>query len=133
MNYLLDTHTLIWSITDRKKISALAQKTIENTNNSILVSAISFWEVSLKFSIGKLDIHGFLPEDLPDLSIKSGFTLLSILPHESASYHLLSINAKHKDPFDRMLAWQAIQQDLILISKDENMASYKPSGLKLLW
>lgn len=133
MNYLLDTHTLIWSITEKRKLSALALQTIENTNNTILVSAISFWEISLKYSIGKLNIQGFLPENLPDLAIKSGFRLIQLLPSESASYHHLPIVGNHKDPFDRMLAWQAIQQDLTLISKDENIAEYSSAGLKMLW
>src|SRR5258708_6866026 len=125
MNYLLDTHTLIWAITEKRKLSALVRQTIENTDNTILVSAISFWEVTLKFSINKLDIAGFLPEDLPELSIKSGFSLIPLLPTESASYHHLLPNGRHKDPFDRMLIWQAIQQDLVLISKDENIEQYR--------
>jgi PIN domain nuclease of toxin-antitoxin system len=133
MNYLLDTHTLLWAITEKRKLSALVRQTIENTDNTILVSAISFWEITLKFSIKKLDISGFLPEDLPELSIKSGFDLIPLLPAESASYHHLPAYGQHKDPFDRMLIWQAIQQDLILISKDENMNPYKSAGLKLLW
>ncbi|WP_426667325.1 type II toxin-antitoxin system VapC family toxin [Mucilaginibacter sp. McL0603] len=133
MNYLLDTHTLIWAITEKGKLSSVARKTIENTDNTILVSAISFWEITLKFSINKLDISGFLPEDLPGLSIKSGFNLIPLLPVESASYHHLPAIGLHKDPFDRMLIWQAIQQELILISKDKNILQYKSAGLKLIW
>ena len=48
MNYLLDTRTLIWTITEKRKLSALVRKTIENSNNTILVSAISFWEILIK-------------------------------------------------------------------------------------
>jgi PIN domain nuclease of toxin-antitoxin system len=133
MNYLLDTHTLIWSITEKRKLSVRARQTIENGNNIIFVSAISFWEVSLKYAIGKMNIQGFLPEELSELSIESGFSLISLLPTESASYCHLPINSNHKDPFDRMLIWQAIQQDLTLISKDENIAGYRSAGLKILW
>ena len=133
MNYLLDTHTLIWAITEKRRLSALARQTIENTDNVILVSAISFWEISLKSSINKLEITGFLPENLPELSTKSGFDLIPLLPADSASYHKLPYIGQHKDPFDRMLIWQAIQQDLILISKDENIKQYGQAGLKLLW
>ena len=133
MNCLLDTHTLIWAITNRKALSALTRKTIENTDNSILVSAISFWEVSLKFSINKLEISGFSPGDLPELSIKSGFDLIPFLPSEASTYHSLPLMDNHKDPFDRMLIWQAIQNDLTLISKDKNIAQYQSAGLKLLW
>jgi PIN domain nuclease of toxin-antitoxin system len=133
MNYLLDTHTLLWAITEKRKLSALVRQTLENTDNTILVSAISFWEITLKFSIKKLDISGFLPEDLPELSTKSGFDLIPLSPAESASYHHLPTYGQHKDPFDRMLIWQAIQQGLILISKDENMKQYTSDGLKLIW
>lgn len=133
MNYLLDTHTLIWAIMEKRRLSALVRQTIENTDNVILVSAISFWEVSLKSSINKIDITGFLPEDLPGLSVTSGFSLIPLLPAESASYHRLPFIGQHKDPFDRMLIWQAIQQDLVLISKDENIQRYVSAGLKLLW
>ncbi len=133
MNYLLDTHTLIWAITEKEKISVLGYKAIENTDNTVFVSAISFWEIALKLSINKLDISGFLPEQLPELSIKSGFSLISLLPSEAANYHHLPIMENHRDPFDRMLIWQAIQQDLILISKDKNITQYRAAGLKLLW
>jgi PIN domain nuclease of toxin-antitoxin system len=133
MNYLLDTHTLIWAITERKRLSALVRQTIENTDNSILVSAISFWEVSLKSSLNKLEITGFKPDDLPGLSVACGFSLIPLLPVESASYHHLPFIGQHKDPFDRMLIWQASQQNFVLISKDEDIKQYTSSGLQLLW
>ena len=133
MNCLLDTHTLIWAITERKSLSALARKTIENTDNVILVSAVSFWEISLKFSLKKLDINGFLPEQLPEFATKSGFNLIPLLPSEATIYHHLPIMENHRDPFDRMLIGQAIQQDLTLITKDKNIVQYQSIGLKLLW
>ena len=85
MNYLLNTHTFLWTLTEKRKLSSLALKIIENTDNTILVSAISFWEISLKASLNKLDITGFSPEELPDIAIKSGFELLAISPEFSAS------------------------------------------------
>ena len=133
MNYLLDTHTFLWTLTEKRKLSSLALQIIENTDNAILVSAISFWEISLKASLNKLDIIGFLPEELPEIAIKSGFELLPISAEFSASYHLLPYLGQHKDPFDRMLIWQAIQEQFVLISKDENVKQYKTVGLKLLW
>lgn len=133
MNYLLDTHTFIWAITDSKKLSAPAIKVIENINNTVFVSTISLWEISLKFSLHKLDITGFFPQDLPGLAIKSGFTVIPLLPEEAATYHNLQGTGEHKDPFDKMITWQAIKQDLILISKDKSITQYKQAGLKLLW
>ena len=117
MNYLLDTHTLIWTISDRSKLSQTARSAIDNTDNSIFVSSISFWEIALKFSIGKLEINGILPEELPELTLKTGFELISLTPEESASYHMLPITG-HKNMSDRMLIWQAIRGNLGFVSKD---------------
>jgi len=132
MNYLLDTHTLIWAITENEKLSLIVQQTLENNNNTIFISAISFWEVALKFPSGKLEFQGFLPEDLPKLSLESGFQLLPLSPDESSTYHKLALT-NHKDPFDRMLIWQAINRDLIFISKDKHVTQYNVVGLKTLW
>ena len=64
MKYLLDTHTLIWLITKKEKLSASVAKIIENPESHIAVSAISFWEISLKYSLGKLQLEGGTPENI---------------------------------------------------------------------
>ncbi|MFI5137854.1 MAG: type II toxin-antitoxin system VapC family toxin [Sphingobacteriales bacterium] len=132
MNYLLDTHTLIWAISDRSKLSQTARKILDNSDNTIFVSAITFWAIALKFSIGKLGINGTLPEELPELTLRMGFELISLSPEECASYHMLPITG-HKDMFDRMLVWQAISRNLIFITKDERIGQYRMEGLKILW
>ncbi|MEX2593821.1 MAG: type II toxin-antitoxin system VapC family toxin [Anditalea sp.] len=132
MNFLIDTHTLVWTITDKIRLSKKVRVIIENVNNNIYVSAISFWEISLKFSIGKLELIGVLPNQFPLLAIQTGFELIPLMPEETATYHHLK-GTWHRDPFDRMLIWQAIQQDLVLISKDKNIAKYGKEGLKTLW
>jgi PIN domain nuclease of toxin-antitoxin system len=132
MNYLLDTHTLIWSITEKGKLSESVTRALGNAANSIFVSSITYWEISLKFCSGKLKLQGFLPEDMPELSLQLGFQLISLSPNESASYHKLIVT-NHKDPFDRMLIWQAIQRNLIFITKDNRLEKYKIAGLKTLW
>jgi PIN domain nuclease of toxin-antitoxin system len=132
VNYLLDTHTLIWVISEKEKLSYRVSQTLSDTDNAFFVSAISFWEIALKFSTGKLGIQGILPEEMPGLSLKAGFQLISLSPDESSSYHKLIIT-NHKDPFDRILIWQAIQRDFILITKDDDLNQYKSFGLKTLW
>ena len=132
MNYLLDTHTFIWSITDDDKLSDTVKQVIENPHNSIFVSSISYWEISLKFSSGKLTLRGFLPENMPVLSEQLGFKSISLVPEESALYYKL-MTTNHKDPFDRMLIWQAIQRNFIFITKDKSISEYRPAGLKILW
>lgn len=132
MSFLLDTHTFLWAITDKHKLSKRVMSTLEDPRNDILVSAISFWEISLKFSLGKLLLEKVVPDDFPLLATQTGFKLLPIISEVAASYHQL--NGKwHRDPFDRMLIWQAIQKDLIFITKDKNIANYKNEGLRTLW
>lgn len=130
MKYLLDTHYLLWSIANSSKIPKSAKDIIVDQHNQILVSTISFWEISLKFSIGKLNLKGFLPEDIPELCLKMNFEILNILAQECSSYHQLVPNY-HKDPFDKMLIWQAISNDYILITDDNDIKKYASSGLKL--
>jgi PIN domain nuclease of toxin-antitoxin system len=132
MNYLLDTHTLIWSITEKKRLSPIVLHALENSSNAVYVSSVSFWEIALKFSLGKLEIQGITPDELPGLAIKTGFELISLSADESATYYKLD-KTSHKDPFDRILIWQAIQRDLTLISKDERLTQYHSVGLSTLW
>lgn len=131
MNYLLDTHYLIWTIADTRKISGKVKGVIVNPHNVIYVSTITFWEISLKASLGKLNIKGFSPSDIPDLCDQMGFQIESLSAHDSSTYHLLKAN-HHKDPFDKMLIWQAISNDYTLISVDRNVNQYESIGLKLL-
>ncbi|SMO59337.1 type II toxin-antitoxin system VapC family toxin [Gracilimonas mengyeensis] len=132
MNFLLDTHTLIWSILDTHKLSSKSHKIIEDPKNLILVSAVNFWEISLKYSLGKLVLDGIKPDDFPKLAVDSGFELIGLTANETSSYHYLR-GEWHRDPFDRMLIWQAIQRDLILISNDEDVKKYEEEGLKTIW
>jgi PIN domain nuclease of toxin-antitoxin system len=132
MIYLIDTHVLIWSIVDSDKLSKLARKIIEDQKNTILVSSVSFWEISLKYSLHKMELNGILPEQFPDLAKEIGFDLVSLIPEEVSCYHKLQGNY-HKDPFGKMLIWQAIQRNISLISKDENIARYSSEGLKVVW
>lgn len=131
MTYLLDTHYLLWTLTDTAKLSKKVKEIITNPDNEIAVSTVSFWEVSLKASIGKLTIKGFSPQDLPAACIAMRFALLPLGPAESSTYHRLK-GTYHKDPFDRMLVWQSICNDLIFISADRYIKKYTSDGLKIL-
>jgi PIN domain nuclease of toxin-antitoxin system len=132
MSYLLDSHVLIWSITDPDKLSSNALRVLEDTSNTVYVSAVSFWEISLKYSLGKLDLDGVQPEGLLDLASKTGFEPIPLLPEEAAIYHRMNANW-HRDPFDRMLICQALQRNLTLVSKDKSISLYQDTGLKVLW
>jgi PIN domain nuclease of toxin-antitoxin system len=131
MKYLIDTHIFLWSLFSPGKISRPAAKIIKDSGNRIFVSTISFWEIALKFSLDKLKLEGITPDELPDFASKMNFELLSLSAEDAASfYHLPKI--AHKDPFDRMLIWQAIREKMVLISKDSKIAAYKDFGLKIL-
>ena len=132
MSFLLDSHTLLWAILDKKKLSSKVITILEDTNHEVFVSAVTFWEISLKYSLGKLELSNVLPEDLTKLSEEIGFSFLPLLPIESVGYHHLNATW-HRDPFDRMLIWQAIKNNLTLLSKDKNVALYKSAGLKQDW
>ena len=132
MSYLLDTHTLIWAITEPQKLSSIAKKVLTNTDNEVAVSAVSFWEISLKYSIGKLMLEGYGSEDFPQAALATGFKIIPLTAETTSSYHQLKA-AYHRDPFDKMLIWQAIQLNLTLISCDENVHKYESEGLKVIW
>jgi len=132
MKYLLDTHVLLWSLFDTSKLSKSVKEIILNDQNDIYVSTISFWEISLKFSIGKLNLENIRPDELPSYMIKSGFEILNFDEFIASSFHKLP-RLTHFDSFDRMLIWQSINSDMTIISKDEKFKEYLSHGLKLFW
>lgn len=132
MSYLLDSHTFLWALLDRKKLSRNVSLILEDATNPVYVSSVSFWEISLKFRLGKLDLSGVAPEELPALAQESGFDFLPLEADDAASYHQLEAEW-HRDPFDRMLIRQAIRHSLTLLSKDKTISQYRSVGLKQRW
>ena len=132
MNLLIDTHTLLWALTAPEQLGAHAREALENPENEVFVSSISLWEISLKFSLGKLTLTALDPTDLPEIIEQTGFKLIEPSIDEYAGFHQLP-RTSHKDPFDRMLIWQSIQNDLTLVTKDGQLEQYIAIGLKTLW
>lgn len=130
--YLLDTHAFLWSIFEPDKLGRAARAVLADAGNSVYVSSVTFWEIALKASVGKLVLAGCTPEDLPNVADRLGFGRLALQAEEAATFHRLPKHA-HKDPFDRMLIWQSIQNQLILLSKDGALPAYGPSGLCVVW
>ena len=118
MKYLLDTHTFLWFLFDDNKLSEKVKKIIANTSNRIYVSSISYFEISLKYSTGKLVLGGILPEQLTNAAKLAGIVTLKLSEDEASSFYKLP-KLKHKDPFDRMIIWQTITNNMSLISKDK--------------
>lgn len=131
--YILDTHTLLWTLFEPSKLSPHARRVIKDTRNSIEVSSISFWEISIKFALGKLDLPGTQPDELPAATTGIGFEIVDPSAELMARFHRLPTDFKHRDPFDRLLIWTAIHRQRGLISKDRRMADYHSLGLEQIW
>jgi PIN domain nuclease of toxin-antitoxin system len=121
MNLLIDTHVLIWWSMGGQNLGRRARSLISAQDNSVWVSAASIWEISIKTSLGRLDLSGVLagtriPEDL-DLH---GFLTLQINFLHALAVRDLPLH--HRDPFDRMLVAQARCEDLTLLTADEIFA-----------
>lgn len=133
MKLLLDTHALLWSIIEPDMLSAAARTTIADPSSQVLISAVSFWEISIKTALGKLRLEGVTPEQLVDAAQQQGFDLLPLDPRLAASFSRLPIDPQHRDPFDRMLVWQAISLGYTLVSRDRKIAANSQAGLRVLW
>ena len=128
MRLLLDTHAALWWINDDKRLSAAARRAIARPDSVRLFSLASAWEITIKSSLGKLRLPlsagKFLEEHLPVNRIE----LLPITFGELTRVEVLPFH--HRDPFDRMIAAQALERDLTLVSIDSVFERY---GLKRVW
>lgn len=128
MRLLLDTHALLWWLAgDRKNLSNAARKAIEDSDNTILVSAASACEISTKHRLGKLDASAIVNQ-LTSVLTQQTFTPLEITVDHAERAGALP--GDHKDPFDRMLIAQAQAENLTLVSKDEVFDGY---GVSRVW
>lgn len=132
MSYLVDTHVFLWAMFSPKKISKKVKEILLNPEQTKLVSAVTFWEISLKYQLGKIDLTGIFPDELPKVAKEAGFEILHLDCDSAASFYELP-KLQNKDPFDRMLAWQAICQDCHLLTKDSGFTDYGNCGLKTVW
>jgi PIN domain nuclease of toxin-antitoxin system len=133
MIYLLDTHVFIWATLETKKLNKNIREIIVNKENEICVSTVSFWEISLKTRLGKFSFDNVDINEFPQYAKNMGFSIMEIKEKETITFHELSLKEDHKDPFDRMLIWQAIINKITIISKDDKFTQYKTNGLKLAW
>ena len=118
MRLLLDTQLYLWFIVDSPKLSKQARDTIARAND-VYVSAASIWEMSIKIALGKLSAD---ETDLVRAIDASGFVELPILARHAA--FVASLPPHHRDPFDRMLIAQAIQEPLRLLTADKTLKRY---------
>lgn len=122
MKFLLDTCTFLWCVSDDSELSNAVRAAVVDSGNEVFVSSASFWEISIKYGLGKLP----LPEDpaayLPRLRDESGFDFLNISEAEVCNVHRLP--PIHRDPFDRILISQANCYGLQIVTNDKIIAQY---------
>lgn len=122
MDYLIDTHTLIWFIDKDQKISEKAKLIIKNIDINIGISIASFWEIAIKLSLQKIQLNDPLAKvikktrelEIEILELHTEY----ILKNENLPFH-------HKDPFDRIIITTAITEQLPIISIDEKFDKYE--------
>lgn len=116
--FLLDTHALIWWLSTAERLSQTARTIIENKDNTIFVSSVSGWEMTIKRRAGKLAIPAVLRvlDNYQTMLDDNGFIALPIEIEDGLLAGNLDI--PHRDPFDRMLFAQALRRNLGLVSID---------------
>ena len=124
--YLLDTHALLWFLSNNPELSSRAMKAI-CSNVPIYVSYASFWEISIKKSIGKL-ILPYTAAELIEMCRLENFECIRV--HSDDLNILENLPFIHRDPFDRLLISEAISKNLTIITKDNNIKKY---NVKILW
>ena len=122
MKILLDTHIFIWLIDEDNRLDSLGREEIKNPQNQIFLSVASVWECVIKYQIGKLNFPQspdiYLPQKRKEYLIKS-------LPiNEESLSHLRQLLLLHKDPFDRLLISQSLQDDLTIMTEDNAILTY---------
>jgi PIN domain nuclease of toxin-antitoxin system len=125
---LLDTHTLLWATLSPASLSPQASVIIADGVNVILVSAASAWEIATKVRLGKLPGAETLEREFLSVMDEAGYTLLPI-DCESA-LRAGRLTAEHRDPFDRMIAAQALASDIPILSTDSKLDSF---GIRRIW
>ena len=129
LRVLIDTHYVLWAAINSKRMEAWARKLIADLDNEILVSAASAYEISLKVRRGKLpEAVEFESDLIANIESRLGYTLL---PLEAESMmRAARFEDPHADPFDRMIAAQAIQNNLPVLSTDPRLDVFGVRRLK---
>jgi PIN domain nuclease of toxin-antitoxin system len=126
--YLLDTHAALWWWTDLPRLGRAARAILESGQDEVLVSAVSALEISLKWRLGKLDNIGDPHVHYPLLMRNNGFIGLTVSDLHGLRAGLLP--GDHRDPFDRLIAAQALDEDVPVITRDREFLGF---GCEVIW
>jgi len=131
MEYLLDTNVLLFSFVDRRRLSRKLLRILEDNYNDIYYTPVNIWEVALKYSRGKLQLDGRTPDEFLDYLEGEGiYDFQELFTGSIATSYQLP--QRHGDPFDRMIVWEALQYDRVLLTTDEALREYEQDGLRIV-
>lgn len=122
MKVLLDTCSFLWIISDDQALSPLSREIFSDRTHEIVLSAISVWEILVKYSLGRIPLPTPAGQFINQQRERHGIGTLAL--EEAAIGHLPKLPALHKDPFDRMLICQAIQHELTILTPDPLITQY---------
>lgn len=128
MRVMLDTHVVIWAVDDPRRLSRLSESILREPATQLLVSAATVWEISIKVGLGKLALSESYRQWMFNAHRDLGATLLPITIEYADVQATLPHH--HRDPFDRLLAAQALSEDIPLVSADSVFESY---GVSRIW
>jgi PIN domain nuclease of toxin-antitoxin system len=128
MRALLDTHTLLWATTEPWRLSPAARSIVASEANEVFVSAASAWEISTKVRRGKMPWAEDLEREFVSVLTAAGYSYLAVDVEQALRAGRLV--GAHKDPFDRMIAAQALALDIPVVSNDEQLDGF---GVRRVW
>ena len=128
MKFLIDTHVLIWWLSQPRRIPKATREVMSLASNQVMVSAATAWEIAIKQHVGKLEFDAKFLADFDESVRKLGFDPLPI----NAEHAVIGagLNAAHQDPFDRLLAGQALVEGAVIVSADSAFATL---GIQARW
>lgn len=128
MRVLLDTHTLIWSVFSQPQLSERAKQILLDGEATKFVSAATAWEIATKVRLGKMEEARVLFEEFEQTLQIAGYVPLPVTVEHALRAG--SLAAVHKDPFDRMLAAQALTENILVLSMDDALDAF---GVRRVW
>ena len=128
MRLLLDTHVVLWAATDSPRLTPRARALLRSTENTLIVSAATHCEISIKNSLARPDF------DVDLVSLRAGLQANGYVDLPITAAHaavLAGLPDLHRDPFDRMLVAQALAEGLTLVTADDRILDYPVSTIKV--
>ncbi len=127
MKLLLDTHTFLWFGENSKHLPTKTRKMMEDSSHTLHLSIASLWEIAIKMSLGKLKTKQPLAKTIQQTK-DQGIHILAVTPEHTLLISKLPFH--HRDPFDRMIIAQALEEQMTIVGKDELFELY---GVKRVW